>query len=54
MTFRRDAATAAHDPEATGHHDERALTLPITGEMTVSRVLVAGGLLGFTPEELFT
>lgn len=55
MTQRRgpQEAPSPIPHEATGHREAHASTRPIEGDVSVRELLVAGGLRGFTPKELF-
>jgi len=42
-----------HPDETVGHPAPVALDLPLGGDIDVRELVVAGGLLGFTPDEIF-
>lgn len=52
MTQRRVADTAPQTSQATGHREARALTQSMK-DASVRELLVTGGLLGFTPVQMF-
>lgn len=55
MTRRTEAATEATQTNqtTTGRHSATAPIVPTIGDIAVRDLVVAGGLLGFTPKELF-
>ena len=53
MTQRREAATALEAPTTAGRQDALAPATPFDGDMAVRDALVAGGLRGFSPDQMF-